>query len=242
MTGPTVDVPGVGAVKREYVIVTVAGLALVGGYSYYKRRKAASSTTAPAMSAIDPATGQPYGSAADAAQLNAQSGYLQPTGSGLGGSSPTPQPTQSGFVSNDQWSQAVEQYMTSSTGADPAVVGAALGKYIGGQVVNANEKALVLQAVAFEGHPPVPGANGFPPAIRDAPAIPTPAPPPAKKVWYQNYVTIHGDTLRNISSRTFGANAGANWYLIRQVNPNLTHYEVDSALPAGLHIRIPHTS
>lgn len=241
MTGPTVDVPGIGTVKREYVIVAAVGLAVVGGYTYYKRKQASTAGTA-TVSAIDPATGQPYGSAADAAQLNAQSGYLQPTGSGLGGSSPTPQPTQSGFTSNDQWSQAVVQYMTSSTGADPAVVGAALGRYLAGEPVSGNDKALVLQAVAFEGHPPVPGANGFPPSIRDAPAVPTPAPPPAKKLWYQYYVTIHGDTLRNISARTFGANAGANWYLIRQVNSNLSHYEVDSALPAGLHIRIPHTS
>lgn len=240
MTSPTVNVPGMGSIKREYVIVGVAAAVLVGGYSYYKRKQAAATPTA--TSAIDPATGQPYGSAADAAQLNAQSGYLQPTGSGLGSSTPTPQPTQSGFSTNDQWSQAVVQYMSSSTGADPGVVGEALGKYLAGEVVNDTEKALVLQAVAFEGHPPVPGANGFPPSIRDAPAVPTPTPTPKPSTfYYQNYTTIHGDTLRNISARTFGVNAGANWYLIRQANPSLSTYEVDSALPAGLHIRIPHS-
>lgn len=238
MTAPTVDVPGIGKMKKEYVITGGLGVLIVGGYSYYKKRQAAASAATVPASAIDPATGQPYGSAGDAAALNAQSGYLQPVGSGLGSSGATPQPTVQGFTNNSQWSQAVVQYMVSQ-GGDAGVIGPAIANFLAGQVVTPAQKPLVLQAIAFEGNPPIAGTNGFPPSIRDAPAIPTPVSKPPT-IWYQQYTTIHGDTLRNISSRTFGANAGANWYLIRQVNSNLTHYGVDSALPAGLHIRIPH--
>jgi hypothetical protein len=178
-SGGTVNIPGVGPLKKRTVIIAGGGVLLVGGYSYYKKKKTAS--TAPitaAPNAINPATGFAFGSPEDAAALAAQGNYNVAANAG-GSSMATPQPTVTGFTNNYQWSQAAQQYLVQNSGADGAIVGAALGKYIAGDVVNPSEKSIIQQAIAFEGQAPVAGANGFPPAIRDAPAIPTPGSPPS---------------------------------------------------------------
>src|SRR6185437_4977779 len=96
--GGTVNVPGVGRVKKEYVIVGVLGVLIVGGYTYYKKRQAGTATATATVNATDPATGYPFGSPEDAAALDAQNSYVQPASSGGGGgnSDVSPQPTMQG--------------------------------------------------------------------------------------------------------------------------------------------------
>jgi hypothetical protein len=101
-------------------------------------------------------------------------------GYGGGGSSfPGGSTGSTGFTSNPQWAQAAEDYLVQNTGANAAVTGNALGKYIVGSPVNDSDHSIINQAIAFEGIPPVPGADGFPPGIRTAP--PEGTPPPVAK-------------------------------------------------------------
>jgi hypothetical protein len=162
-------------VSNTTVAVSAGGAALLGFsvYRYQKQKKAAAvtaSVNAAAQSANDPATGYPYGSAEDAAALTAQSNYIAPTGSGgygYGGGNtyPVTQPGQ--FTSNAAWSQAAELFLVGQ-GGDANAIGNALGKYITGQPVDSTSQSLINQAIAFEGYPPVPGPNGFPPSMNTA--------------------------------------------------------------------------
>lgn len=159
------------------------GAIVIFGVAYYRYSKtqkadaaAAAAATAPGTGAgssdqIDPATGFPSGSTEDAAALTSQAGYNTPTNLGYsyGGPNNYPVLNPQSFTSNAQWSQAAEQYITGQ-GADSNTVGNALGKYITGQTISdANQENYVNQAIAFEGYPPVPGPDGFPPNIRTAP-------------------------------------------------------------------------
>jgi len=142
--------------------------------------------------AIDPASGFPYGSAEDAAALTAQAGYNSPIGglgySNLGYNYGVPSagyPTSGGFTSNAQWAQAAEAYLVGQ-GGDANSIGNALGKYITGGVVNdPTAQSIINQAIAFEGYPPVPGPNGFPPSIQQGS---TPVNPPPTTTPNQNVV------------------------------------------------------
>lgn len=173
------------------------GLLGIALYRYRKQQSAAAATAAAnaaaqapgtgtgTSDAIDPATGFPYGSAEDASALTSMAGYNSPIG-GLG-SSNGPQyvygvpssgyPTSGGFTSNAQWSQAAEAFLVGQ-GADANAVGNALGKYItGGIVTDPTAQSIINQAIAFEGYPPVPGPNGFPPSIQMGPTTGNNPPP-----------------------------------------------------------------
>ena len=190
MTAPAkVKVPGVGPTDRRLVIAgAVAGIG-IGGLYYYKQRQNSSAT--PPASQIDPATGEVYGSTADAAALAAQGNYVQ-AGNVGGTSDAAPGPQQPpAFTSNSGWSQAAHDYLVNVGGGDPGVIGTALGLYITGQPLSDAQKQIIDSAIAFEGYPPVAGSNGFPPATRDAAPIPvpihaTPLPTPQLRVVNEN--------------------------------------------------------
>lgn len=180
----TVTLPGGIHAKKNVVIAVGLGSVLVAGYFYYRQKNqaAAASTTATDSSAqIDPQTGFAYGSPEDQAALAGMSGATlgqsntgasfvggqvigydqfgnpiygqgQP-GSGLPGA----------FTSNAQWGQSVEAAM-GSNGAD--AIAAALGKYLLGQPLTADQVTTVQQAIAVEGYPPVAGFNGNPPSYQ----------------------------------------------------------------------------
>jgi hypothetical protein len=181
-------------VKKATLGIGIAGAAVlgIGVYRYRKQQAAAAAaqaatdattaagTGAGASDQLDPATGFPYGSVEDASALTAQAGYNYPVSAGSGGGFPGGGggggTIATGFTSNPQWAQAAEDYLVQNTGANPQVVGNALGKYIVGSPVADADHSVINQAIAFEGIPPVPGADGFPPGIRTAPAQGTPPP------------------------------------------------------------------
>lgn len=193
--------PLAGLSKNEKIGLGIGSAALLGFtlYRYQKQKQQAASDAAAAAAAqapgtgagssdqIDPATGFPYGSAEDAAALTAQSGYNSPIG-GLGASDTSylyggypgytgsGYPVAGGFTSNAQWAQAAEDYLVNTGGANANTVGNALGKYITGGTVDDSQQAVINQAIAFEGYPPVSGPNGYPPSIRTAAPTPTPTP------------------------------------------------------------------
>ena len=182
----TVKTPA-GPVKKKTLAAVAAVAAVVAVIFWYRSRQAgqaaAASTTA--AGAIDPATGLLAGSPEDAAALAQQASYVQPVlGGGAGGGSAVGGVPQ-GFATDGAWAQAAEDYLVGTTGADPQVVGLALGKYITGQVVTDSQENVINQAIAFEGYPPVSGHDGYPPSIRKAPP-PVPAPPPPPAVFASN--------------------------------------------------------
>lgn len=186
----TVNLPGLGSVKKGYAIA--GGVAVVGGfYVIYKRQQKANATaSAGANTGIDPATGYAYGSPEDAAALTAQGTYVNPgTGAGgIGGTTGYVPPGQTGsavpqaFRNNAEWTQYVIDYMQNhDIVTSDAPLGSALGKYITGVVPTADETSLINQAVAIAGYPPISGPDGYPPSIRTGTTTPPPptSQPPA---------------------------------------------------------------
>lgn len=192
----TVHTP-LGTVKKKQLLIVGGGAALlVGVYVYRKRQAAASASSsqtagsaASPSAATDPATGYPTGSPEDTAALQASSlaaygGYNGAVGGGGGGDTLSTPPTSTpGFSSNAAWAQAAESYLAQTAGSDPTAVSAALGKYLTGQQVTDAQAQIIQSAIAFEGYPPVSGADSYPPSIRQAPVpTPTPTPTPAPDV------------------------------------------------------------
>lgn len=179
----TVQTP-FGNVPKKTAALIVGGLILVVGIVWFRTRGATNTTV---EAEINPATGYPYGSAEDAAELAKQAGYIAPGSSGGGGGGSG---GNVGLITNAQWTQAVIQGMQSDgIVSDPAVLSAALGQYITGQPVTESAyRSLIEQAIAYQGYPPVSGPNGYPPAINTSTQPtptpkpkPTPAPKPAPK-------------------------------------------------------------
>lgn len=210
-----VKLPGIGNVKKTYVIVGLVGvLAAVAVYIQRKRSAGSapdttglapdlSNTSANGPGTIDPATGFQYGSQEDSNALGSQANYSYPalsdfgtTLSGVG--------TTVGFSTNGQWAQAAEDYMANTIGLSPTDVAAALGKYITGQQVTASQQLIVQQAQSFEGNPPINGIDGYPPNVRVAPTATTPpatTPPPAsgEPARYDSPHGLHVITKSNTS-------------------------------------------
>ena len=214
--------PLVGNVNRNAAIA--AGVVGAGVLVYaYSRRKASAATSAAAAStaadqtAIDPATGQPYGSAADQEALAAQQGY----GTGLGGNG-----TVNGLGGNglyydpaDGQYDLSEPYTGTGTGTGVTTAGGpatvseweqtALGdlqdggvsqatiadaqsglpRYLAGLTLSAGQAAAVQQAIGLAGEPP-----GGPYHIRIAPA-------PVHTKPATHYITANGhETLKGIAN------------------------------------------
>lgn len=187
----TIKMPGFGPVKKPivYGIAGVAGIAAL----YYARNKkqqtdaAAASVANAGSSEIDPATGYPFGSPEDAAALGNQTNYQMPaTGGGYGfqgysggsgGVFGTGSP--GSFTSNAEWAQYVEAYEENNLGGDAVTVGNAIGKYLTGQALTADQVGIVQSAIAIGGYPPVNGPNGNPPSyVTSNTGTTTPPPPP----------------------------------------------------------------
>lgn len=166
----TIKTP-LGQVQKKTALYLAGGAVLLGGIVWYRQKQSASTATTanPADAEIDPATGFAYGSAEDAAALAQQAAYVTPsvpTGGGAG----TAIPSNIGFASNGEWSQAVIQYMISNgTVSDPTQLSAALGKYITGAYATPTDVTLIQQAIAVDGLPPISGPSGYPPSINQTP-------------------------------------------------------------------------
>jgi hypothetical protein len=182
----TVNVGGIKAPKKPTLIIG-GGVLVIGAAFYYRQKKASDAASQAAVvsqsganTGIDPATGYAYGSAEDAAALSNQGQYISPMDSSSftggqvigydGSGSPIYGPTSGittgqpgGFTNNAQWAQYVESYLEQTEGADPTTVGNAIGKYITGQPVTADMIAVINNAIAIGGQPPVAGVNGNPP-------------------------------------------------------------------------------
>jgi Fibronectin type III domain len=226
----------IGGVDKKYVYagVIVFGGILVVVYFRSKSQAAASQSssamvTDPAgnqCAALDPNSGYCPGTAGDEAyqqtllgtdsassvggQVIGYDQYGDPIYSG-GGSSTAPNTSPGTFTSNAEWSQAALQYFTTNDpGVDTGTISAALGAYITGQPVTADQQQLIEQAIAFEGYPPVGGTNGYPPSIKTASAGP---PPTGSKPGAPSAINISATTAGAISV-SWRPGTGATSYTI----------------------------
>jgi hypothetical protein len=158
-----------GPVQKKTALLLGGGLVVIGGIVWYRQKQTANSPDAAATgeTAINPATGYAYGSAEDAAALAAQAAYISPSSSGGSSTYPT---SNTGYSSNGQWTQAVVEYMISNNLVeDSAQLSTALGKYITGAYATDTQVALIQQAIAVQGFPPISGTTGYPPSINRTP-------------------------------------------------------------------------
>lgn len=204
------------------------GLVLIAAVIYYRKKQQAAaanaqqaSVTAASTNEIDPATGYAYGSAEDAAALQTQGNYQDPSqnygyyGYGVSGGSNTQYPYQTnqpgGFVSNAQWAQYVEGYEENTMGADPTTVGNAIGKYITGQpLTNDTMVSIVQSAIAIGGYPPVSGPNGNPPGYSTGQASSTVPPPTSTKTTPTNNYHTPG-SISNLQATKSGTTGRFSW-------------------------------
>lgn len=236
-----------GTIKTPLGEVSKKNAAIIGGivvamgvYVWYRgRQQAQASIAAAGASEIDPATGYPYGSAEDAAALAAQGNYISPGGGGVGGggsSIPTPNTGPGTFTSNAQWSQYAQSYLTGNGQvSDAGALSAALGKYLAGQAVTANESILIHMATGIAGLPPVSGATGFPPSIN---TTPTPEPSPqyvnvVEGTHVDDFLAAHSDlnlTLAKLQELNPGIILRAS---ARGYDPNGNTWVINSAGSGG---------
>ena len=228
-----VKVPGVGPVKKPLVFGGLAVLAVILGVAYYRHSKSASTAAASTTdtsaqqdpNAIDPATGLTYGEEAAGIQSGTLAGYGTAYGDTSGivgydaqgnpvyadqvGYGPTPN-----FVNNAAWSQAVQQYLVASTGADAGTVAAALGTYLAGQPLTSAQATIVQSGIAFFGQPPQAGSNGYPPSLRmAAPSAPAPQPVGTCPAGYTFSATQTG------TAGEIAATGGTGWCELNQQAP-----------------------
>lgn len=190
----TVNIPGFGSTSKKTAYLLGGGLVLIVGVAWYRSKNAAAAPAAAAPSdggsTVDPATGFPYGSAEDAAALASQAGYISPSGGGGGGGGGAS--TAGSYTTNGQWAQAAEDYIVNTVngGSHADLVGNALGKYITGVAITADQVNIVQQAIAFTGYPPVNGPSGYPPSYRTTPSTPAPAKVTGLKVTSTTKTTV----------------------------------------------------
>jgi hypothetical protein len=151
-----VKVPGVGNVDRKWVFAGLAASAGIVVYAYWRRSQA------PAESPVEGdqyATGDEY-------TPDAYIGATSP-----GGETYDPNDIETNIpTTNAEWSQRVIDAL-ESVGYDRMKAATTVGKYLGGQPLDATEKLIMQVALAMLGNPP---AGALP--IISAPAGTTPPP------------------------------------------------------------------
>jgi hypothetical protein len=166
--------------KGTVIGVGVVGIGVAGYMVYrYKKKSDAAAAAATAQAQTTATSGYGYGAAAGygygaGAFPGGYYGYGDGYGYGAsGGFNPTgyygygvtePQGPVAN-TTNAQWAQAAINQLTQEQ-YDPQTVSAALGAYELGQPVTAAQETIINSAIGIEGYPPVPGANGYPPAIQ----------------------------------------------------------------------------
>jgi hypothetical protein len=218
-----------GSISKKSGVLIGLGAAAILGISYYRAQKnkaADAVASAGASVGIDPATGFVYGSAEDAAALANQNAYISPGGGGGGGGSPSGGYPSGTFTNNAQWVQSVLSYMQTIGTVDIGPLSAALGKYITGEAVTADEKGLIEQAIAVQGFPPVAGPAGYPPSINTTPTGTTnPPPPPNTTPKYASVLKFwHVDQwINDVKAGKAGFAAPTfSWEVLQSFNPGVS--------------------
>jgi hypothetical protein len=158
---PGQNAPKKGMSKKGKTWLLIGGFGVAGIVVWYVvKNRSASSTSATGTTdpSIDPATGIPYAQEMGGAYAGGMGttpslyGYVDPnTGqfiSGVGSGNTVLAPS-----TNASWAQQVEAYL-QNLGYDPTAVAAAIGKYLTGQALTADQSGIVAAAQGFFGNPP----------------------------------------------------------------------------------------
>jgi hypothetical protein len=254
----SVHVPGIGPVKKKTALYGgVAAVLLVIVYIYMKNRQTAAAAPATAAatgatvtdpagnvcSTLDPSSGYCPGTAEDQAYYSDQSGVLGgSSGNGIigydssgdpiyssGGTGVTASTGPGSFSNNAQWAQYAEQGMGSS-GNDATA--AALGKYITGGEVTADQVTLIDEAIALAGYPPTQGPGGKPPSINQTgvPGSGNP-PPPATTVTVPR---LTGERVENATSALSALGLKATFGTRK---PNVPYHVTSTSPAAGAKVK-----
>jgi hypothetical protein len=179
----TVKLPLVGETnKATLVIAGVAGVTALGWALWQKKKDdATAATTATATTATTTGTGygyaaqtyQPYGYGFGSSGLG-EYGYGESSGDYgygyYGAGTPVDEEVPGQAANNAEWSEAAVSALTADGSWTSSDVLTALGLYITGSQLSATQTSIIQAAIAAEGYPPSPGANGYPPAIHTSPA------------------------------------------------------------------------
>lgn len=143
----TVDVPGMGPVKKEWIYAGVALTVGIVGFAYYRRRTSAASA---ASTAAAPVAGIGTDTSLAAAQgqyagAYGSPGYQTVDTSGLTGTLPP--------ATNDLWSQAAITAL-EAVNYDPNAAATAIGNFINRQPLQSAQADMVRYAIAVLGPPP----------------------------------------------------------------------------------------
>jgi hypothetical protein len=208
----TITLPGLGPTKKMYVYAGAGVLVVAVGIYYYRKRQGGGGAGSGAVdpSTIDPATGFPEGSPEDLQALAAMENYAPGQSVGISGppSGQTPTYTypSATYATNDAWTQGATDYLVNVEDQSAANVGPALAKYLAGEPVTPAQKVIIEMAEAIAGKPPIPGANGYPPSIKELPAPTT--------------VKLATPHLSRSGGGKLGAHVKLSWTKV----PNATYY------------------
>jgi hypothetical protein len=166
----TVKVPLLGTHKKGTVIGVAIGGTVIAGYMIYKYKKDATAEASDQTDGEDTGYGDTGDGQADYSGAYGDGGGSYYTGGGGGGYPWPPWPAPPGggdtaITTNAQWTQKSLKDLKAD-GYQTRPVLDALGKYIYGVGVNDAETSIIRAAIALEGYPPVEGANGYPPKIK----------------------------------------------------------------------------
>jgi hypothetical protein len=194
------------AIDRRWVY---GGIAVGGGviaFYLYRQNKKAEQKSAQAQASFAYGYGsqyaygygqyyEPYGYGFGPFGLGTYGGGGQYGYGYYGGGVPAPVPQQA--TTNAQWSEAAMSAL-SSAGYNPMTVLAALGKYLIGGNLTADEVTIVTAAIGAEGYPPVPGPNNYPPQMHTGGTPGGGQPPPARTAG-----AISNFTASNVTRTSF---------------------------------------
>lgn len=238
----TVTVPGVGPVRRAYVVVGLVVVVGVVGYAYLRRNKRSNASVA----AYETADGT----------LSAPIGYQNPA--------PTSPPsgvvdTEDGAITdNSSWSRAAIAEL-EGLGYNPGYVATILGRYLSGQMLTPTEADVVRAAYAAVGMPPQPVSILVQPTSPapstpepDEPDTPDPSPsgPDLPAGWYMASTTGASWHGRNVPVSRITTSGTQTWATVASANGGFAPWDLylfngspgafDSPIPAGTSIAIPH--
>lgn len=211
-----IKLPVVGPTSKRTLYLGGGAAVLVMGILWWRKRQAAAA--APATDTTD-TTGLDTGLGTD---------FGGAGGGGGGGTVSGPEllPGVNAPTTNAAWTQIVVQQIGGVV--DPGALSKALGDYLVGNAVTADEESLIDQAIAAAGYPPVAGPGNYPPGIRTMPSTgQTPPPsgggstPPAGGGDWTTHTTVHeGERLSQVLAFGGGMSQGD----FEAHNPGITQY------------------
>lgn len=206
----TVDVPGMGGVKKEWIIGGAALVVGIVGFAWWRAGTSGGSgpeAPAPTAAELDPAYNNP------------RAGETSPDP--VGALAPR---------TNPEWTARVSEAL-AGVGFDPAMIATTLGRFLGRQQLTASEADVVRSGMAYVGRPPegsytvmlAPAGSTTPPATPPSSTTKPPA-TPAKKWGPRGSDVIFSRFAKDHAEKV---GRGADW-------DSVARYGYPAALSQGL--------